>query len=135
MEEIIKRIEETISDIEKDTSRSKLSLLSKYLIELSHIYADNKRLYIRWKTKYNIEFPQIKNRLKKEKEWEKITQAELDVLTDMELQSTIKAKWDTEETISYLDPLLKSYYEYINTIKFIDKSIVREQQTINDIDL
>jgi hypothetical protein len=33
-------------------------------------------------------------------------------------ESNIRNKWEQEEIIAYLDPLLKSYYEWVQITKF-----------------
>ncbi|MFH0836535.1 MAG: hypothetical protein V1870_00230 [Candidatus Aenigmatarchaeota archaeon] len=119
MEEIIEEINRLIEDIEVDTSRKNLPKLSIQLIKLSDLYGKEKQTYVRNKVQYNKQSPVIKERIRKESANAKITVAQIETLTDIELADIILAKGEAEENIVYLEPLLKSYSDYITSRKFV----------------
>lgn len=139
MQELLKQIDDLIDNIKSDTTKSKLPELWQKLIELSNIYGKAKREYIRLKVDRDLLEPQLKEQIRQEFETEqarlesemteeqlkkykrpKITVDEVD--TKMKLRAeyiaNVKTRWEQEELVAYLDPLVRSYYEYVNMEKF-----------------
>ena len=139
MKELLRQIDDLITDIKNDTNKSKFPELWEKLIELSKIYAEAKQQYTRLKVDRDLLEPRLKEIIRTEFETEqariesemtedelkkykrpKITVDEVDMKMKLKPQyeSNIRNKWEQEEIIAYLDPLLKSYYEWVQITKF-----------------
>jgi len=157
MEKLLKKIDFLINDIEKDSNRTKLPELLKELIWLSVKLWENKRNLVSSKAgyerlfiykkencsqylekKYNDEYKEeLKTNPKAKKN--RITNVEIENMVNLEMLNP--QEWETdylkdiEEAqwiIAYLDPIIKSYYEWINSIKFVDRETVKVEKAINN---
>ena len=145
MEEILKEIDILITDIQTDTNRSKLPLLSMKLVELSKLYGEAKRELIRTKSDYDREFVMKKEERKMELERleqkkvdvdskykkAKISNVEIEHYTELELLTLKKEQEEPAMIVAYLDPYIRSVYELINSRKFVDRSTIQMEKSFN----
>lgn len=152
MQELINEIDLLVSHIKSDASRSKMVELAVKLIELSKIYWESKQEYTRLKNKYDNEFVmekesfrwyfetinenQYQNELKtnaKAKKW-KVTNIECDTQAELKLIGLKRELEESQLEVIYLEPIIRSYYELINVIKFSDRETIRMEQWIRQTD-
>lgn len=150
MQEILNKIDELVKHIQSDTNRTKLPELSIQLVELAKIYWQAKQEFIRLKNKYDNELVMEKENFKwyfedlynKEylKELETNPKAKKNKVTNVECetQAELKLIWLKREMeehqliVVYLDPIIRSYYELVNSWKFIDRETIKEQKVYNE---
>ena len=139
---IYEEIDSLIDNIKNDTNRTKLPDLLIKLMELSKLYGEAKREFVKQKMAYEREYVMLKeqNRQTLEKmadaeftkeleenkkaKKNKVTNVDIESLTDLELLGLKDKQSEPAMTVAYLEPLIKSYYEIVNGRKFIDKTLV-----------
>lgn len=153
MIELLKELDILVTNLKSDTTRSKLIELTEKLIELSKIYWEAKAEYTRRKNKYDNEvlmdtesfrwyFETIYEK-EYQKELETNPKAKKNKTSNVECETQAKLKniWlkremeEEQVKVVYLEPIIKSYYEYINAIKFIDRETIKQDNQIRSTDL
>ena len=137
MTELLEQIDKLVTDIQSDTTRSKLPQLSELLIQLSVKLGESKSEYIRAKNKYEREMvmkkeqweqyltKQVEERYLQELEnnpkakKEKVTNAEIERLAELELVGLKDEIAEPQATSAYLEPILRAYQDLINSWKWI----------------
>lgn len=153
MIELLKELDLLVTNLKSDTTRSKLIELTEKLIELSKIYWEAKAEYTRRKNKYDNEiimdiesfkwyFETIyENEYKAELETNPKAKKNKTSNVECETQAKLKNIWlkremeEEQVKVVYLEPIIKSYYEYINAIKFIDRETIKQDNQIRSTDL
>lgn len=153
MKELIQEIDLLVSHIKSDASRSKMVELAVKLIELSKIYWEYKQEYTRLKNRYDNEMVmekesfrgyfetiydnQYQSELKENPKAKKakVTNIECETQAELKLIWLKKEMEETQLNVIYLEPIIRSYYELINTIKFSDRETIRMEQWIRNTDL
>lgn len=142
MKDITDKIDLIMTNIKKDASRRQLPDLMDELVRLSSILAENKRDLDKRKSKRDYFYITKKatNRstmegMEKQQakaEWRKprkITNVEVEDMTDLEYVNP--QKWEEKirdtleecrQNVSYIEPLIRSYFERCNWIKFLDRN-------------
>ena len=150
MNKLIEELGVLMNHISTDTKRTKLIEFTMKLVELSVILAESKKEIVRLKWRYEREEvtrkEQCKMFLEKEamdkyqKELEtadekdrkkvkkdKVTNIEASDLCKLELlwfqdegEFLVHKLDSAQQTVAYLDPILKSYIEFLNWVKFTD---------------
>lgn len=152
MEKLLQEIDLLATEIKSDSNRSKLVDLTHKLIELSKVYWEAKSEYTKLKNKYENEvlmetesfrwyFEDLYQR-EYEKELDNNPKAKKNKVTNVECETQAKLKclWMKKEMeeqqviVVYLDPIIRSYYEFINAIKFQDRETIKMEQQIKRID-
>lgn len=142
--ELIKRIDELITEIKNDTSRSKMVDLGILLIDLSKQYWESKQAYIKAKNEYEREvametesfkiyLEDMENR-RRLKELEDNPKAKKNKITNVEVTNQVELKLiglkdkmsESQMIQAYLDPIIKWYYELIQMIKFQDRTTTND---------
>lgn len=142
METLLKEIDSLIDNIKSDTKATKLPELWAKLIKLSLYLAQAKRQFVRLKVDKDLLEPQLKDQIRTEFETEqarkesemtedelkkykrpKQTIDEIDMIMKLraEYKANIMNRWEQEELVTYLEPLVKAYYEFVNMYKFSSK--------------
>lgn len=152
MEKLLQDIDLLVSDIKSDTNRTKLIELTQKLIELSKIYWEAKAEYTRRKNKYDNEVimetesfkwyfetiyeNQYQDELKENPKAKKNKVTNVECETQAKLKCLWLKKYMEEEQVKvvYLDPIIRSYYEFINAIKFADRDTIKMEQQIRQTD-
>lgn len=148
MEKLLQDIDLLVSDVKSDANRSKLVELSSKLIDLSRIYWEAKAEYTRRKNKYDNEVLMETESFKwyledlydREylKDLEKNPKAKKGKVSNVECETQAKLKCiglknemeEEQVKVVYLDPIIRSYYELINSIKFSDRETIKMDKDI-----
>lgn len=132
MQEIIKRIEDEIQEINKDTNRW-IKPISLLMIELATYYGELKRDYKKYKTSYELNTVTKKETREKQLQASggKITDAELNRYAFAELTSDYQEMWDKATEIEYIEPILNAYKDYVNAVKFDARETISAERMFN----
>ena len=119
MLETIKLINTQIDEMRINTAIW-LEPLEYLLIKLSAIYWEKKEEAKQGKTSYEVNTITQKDIREKEliKDNAKVTDSELERYAKKQLVKDYQAYKDLEAVCERLDPIIKSYYEYANGVKF-----------------
>ena len=133
MLDIIKAIDTEIAEVEKNTNRG-IQWVNRLLIDLSKKMGEAKQEYVNSDRHYNVEI-KAKKRDKEAiliAEWAKrITDAELVRYAE---DALIKEYKDMKEKFGikeYLEPILESYYQWINGYKFDLRDWIKVEKFVN----
>lgn len=148
MKLLLKEIDLIIDQIKNDATRSGIVGLWVKLIELSKMYAEAKQDYTRLKNKYENEFVMEKESFRwyfedinnreytkeletnpKAKKW-KTTNVECETQAELKLIGLKREIEEPQLTMIYLEPLIRSYYEFINLVKFQDRETIKLDQQL-----
>jgi len=135
MNDIIQQIDDLMTSINRDTSKSELPTLCEKLIKLSKYYGEQKQELIRAKNKYDREFVLKKEQWRQyleEKEEKKatadekykksrITNADIESSTELELLTLKGEQEEAQVAVAFLDVYIKSIYERIQAVKFTSR--------------
>ena len=149
---LLLKIDWLVDSISNDTTKSQLPELARLLIQLSTIFGNAKREYIRQKVNMSLQEPQIKDKIrqefdkeqdkfelectedeKKKRKRAKLTVDEIDMRLKLNeaYRWLILAKWEQEWIVVYLEPIVKSYYERINSVKFSSREDKEANKVFN----
>jgi len=137
MDEITKlltKIDLLMTSINSDTTKSKLPEFNSELVQLSKLLWTTKQMYVRHKVAKELKEPELKEKIRKDfeltqdelqKKDEKYKRAKITV-DEVEMRmkldkyyiKIVKDKWEQEELVSYLEPIVDSYNNRSNSVKF-----------------
>lgn len=136
--------------IKNDTQRANLLDLSWCLVSISKIHWEAKQNLIRNKSEYEREFVMCKEKRKqyliqeendrytieldtdKKAKRSKITNVDIEHYTELELLSLKKEQEEPALIVAYLDVYIKSIYEWIINLRFMDKANVNDTKFYNE---
>lgn len=144
MIELIKQIDDLVYNVKNDSNRSKLIDLWVQLLELSKVYWEARKEYVR--AKNELEREEVMKKETREqyltkqeeeryiKEFEadpkkakknKISDAEITRVANLELIGLKNKVAEAKMYMDYLEPIISWYYEILNLIKFFDRQNTR----------
>lgn len=150
MNELLNNIDELVTHIKNDSTRKKLPDLMIQLVALSKIYGEAKQDMVRAKNKYDREFVMKKEQRRQELERlendrytrelsdnpkakkNKITNVDIESNTELDLMKVKREQEAPTLIVVYLEPIIKSYYELVNSWKFIDRETIKAEKTYNE---
>ncbi len=126
---LLNEIEEQIKKIKNDSSWNWISEFAYLLIQLSTELWEAKKEFIRLKTQYDISFEtKVSDIMSKQ---EKLNKTAAETQATIELKELKIDRSEAEQSVIYLEIILRSYYEFLNAIKFELREVIKSNSITN----
>lgn len=136
MLEIIKLIDKEIAEVEKNTNRG-IRGVNRLLIDLSKKRGEERQRYVNLSTSYELNIRELKEKKEAElmeKAQKRITDAELTRYAESQLTDDYRELKEQFGVKEWIEPIINSYYEWVNGHKFDKKDLTKVEQFFNNND-
>ena len=121
-----------IEEIKNDTTRKWMQDLAEMLIDYSFQLWERKSKLVDVKLNIEKQWLVLKKKIRETAE-KKMTLDEIDMAMkeDFDYRDLLQEKAHQEKEIQEADVVLKSIYEFINVIKFLDRDTIKAEKVFN----